>query len=210
MHIILPSFPRKDGDTFYKCSALSGWKVKALKRHVHVHRHQQSWSVKCVLFLSVGEVEIEKTVQLKKRRNCFSKILPRKQSYLQISSLLLTSPGWTDEVCSEFNTSQLRVNLALNYFIPVKWSRTVETAEGSKLHIRNFEWWNTLGSKNCVTVDHADANWVVLIFSCCKVPKKENSRSRERCADDSLRGTRHILFFFFVFVFLLSLNGVKV
>lgn len=30
------------------------------------------------------------------------------------------SPGWTDKVCSEFNTPQLRVDLALNYFITVK------------------------------------------------------------------------------------------
>lgn len=66
----------------------------------------------------------KKTGQLKERRNCFSQILQRQQIYLWISSLLLTSPGWMDEVCSEFNTSQLRDNLALNYFIPVKWSRT--------------------------------------------------------------------------------------
>lgn len=52
-----------------------------------------------------GGNRLVKTLQLRKRRNCFSKILPRQQIYLLISSLFMTSPGWRDEVCSEFNTS---------------------------------------------------------------------------------------------------------
>ena len=32
-YIILPRFSRKDGDTFYECLGLSGWRVEVLKRH---------------------------------------------------------------------------------------------------------------------------------------------------------------------------------
>lgn len=86
-------------------------------------------------------------------------------------------------------------------------------AEGLKRHIRNSEWWNTLGTKNFVTVDHTDANCVILIFSNCEAPKWKSVEAcvQERCADDSLRGPRLILFFFFAFLFiLLSSNKVKV
>lgn len=155
----------------------------------------------------------KKTGQLKKRRNCFSQILQRQQIYLWISSLL--SPPDFPRVDGrgllrvQHIAAERQLGSELLYPCEMKQDRT----EGSKLHIRNSEWWNTPGTKNCVTVDHADANYVILSFSDCEAPKWKTVEAgvQERCADDSLRGTGLILFSVFVFFcFLLSSNRVKV
>lgn len=49
-------FPHKDGDTFYKCLGLSGWKVKSLKKHLNVSGILVS---KFFYFFSVGEMETD-------------------------------------------------------------------------------------------------------------------------------------------------------
>lgn len=142
----------------------------------------------------------EKTVQLKKRRNCFSEILPRQQIYLWISS----RGGRTKFAQSSTHRSAFGSELL---HPPVKWNRTVETVEGSKLHIRNLSAEIVLEPKSV---------WLLIILTptgsswSSHTVKTQKGKQLERCADDSLRGTRHILFFFVFVFFLLSLKRVKV
>lgn len=136
-----------------------------------------------------------------------------QQICLWISSLLPTSPGWTDEVCSEFNTSQPRFSFGSELFHPPEMKQDSQNCERLQAAYKE------LGSVEILL--EPKIVWLLIILtptgsswsSHTVRPKKENSR--ETCREDSLRETSHKFFFafsvFFALVsFWLSSNRVKV
>ena len=112
---------------------------------------QESWSTKCFFFLSVGEVEIdgrrENCTAWKERRNCFSENPPQTANL----SLNLLSPSDLPRVDRRGLLRVQRWESTWLWTNSSPWNEAgpLKQRRASKLHIRNFECWNTLGTKNC-------------------------------------------------------------